>query len=292
IQKGTEDFNLDKLSLTDNSMDDVLSGAYTLPMMADKRLIIVRDAEKMKEKSQKEFLSYAESPAETSCIVFISNKEKTDMRLKFFTQFKKKGEILNFKPLYENKLPYFINSEVKRMKKRINDDAINALIRLVGNNLFEIDAELKKIAIAIGDKEMIALKDVEEHSTDARRSTVFELADFLATKDLASSFKVLKKLNEQGEYPTMILGAVIRHFNNLFQVKELLGKKEGKDSIAKAIRIHPYFLNKYITQSKRFKKSDLKRVFAQLLTTDIALKSRKMPDKLILENLFFELCLG
>jgi DNA polymerase-3 subunit delta len=291
IPKGLEDFNLDKLSCSGDTVDDILSSAYMLPTMANKRMIIVKNAEKMKENHYNNLLKYIESPVETTCIIFISDKDKIDTRLKFFSRFKKKGHILNFKPLYESKLPYFIKNEVKNLNKNIADDAIVRLIQLVGNNLLELDAEIKKISIAIADKKLITKKDVEEYSSDVRRSTIFELADSLGNKDIKSSLKTLKKMFEQGEYPTIILGAVIRHFNNLFEIKERLDKKEKKDEIAKATRIHPYFLNKYISQTRKISKRDIKKVFDSLLLTDIALKSRKLPKKIILEKLFFDLCL-
>ncbi len=289
--KGLSDFNLDKLSLTENSVDDICSSAYLLPTMSDKRLIIVRDAEKLRESGQKQLLKYILDPLDTSCIIFINNKDKVDGRLKFFAALKKKGELMNFKPLYENKLPGFIKLEVKNLNKMIDDDALQYLIRIVGNNLLELEGELTKIAIAIGDKKLISLDDVKEVCSEVRRNTVFELADCLGSKDITSSLRILGKMIEHGEYPTMILGAIIRHFNNLFEIRERVEKRETKEQIAKSTRIHPFFLSKYITQSKKLKKSDIKRVFDSLLLTDIALKSRKLPDKLILEKLFFDLCL-
>jgi DNA polymerase-3 subunit delta len=291
ITKGMGDFNLDKFSLMEKSMQDILEAAYMLPMMADKRLIIVRDAERLKESDHDKFLNYAQKPVDTTCIIFISNKDKADMRLKFFGQFKKNGQIIQFKPLYENKLPYFIKDEVRDLGKTITGDAVNRLIQLVGNNLFELDAELQKISISIGDRKSITLKDVEEYSSDVRRSTVFELADSLGNKNLKSSLKMLKKMLEQGEYPTIILGAVIRHFNNLFQIRERLDKKEEKAEIARAVKIHPFFLNNYISQAKKIPKKDLEKVIDDILSADIALKSRKLPNRTILEKLFFDLCL-
>jgi DNA polymerase-3 subunit delta len=291
IKEGTEDFNLDRVSVSEKGMDDILSSACMLPMMAERRLIIIRDAEKLKERDLNQFLKYAESPSQTTCMIFISNKESVDKRLKFFTAFKKKGEILEFKQLYENKLPFFIKSEVKGLGKMIADDAMSRLIQLVGNNLLELDAELTKIALGIGDKKLIDKRDVEEYSSDVKRSTVFELSDSLGSKDLANSLKILKKMLDQGEYPTLILGSITRHFNNLFMVREKLELKVPKDAIAKAVRVHPYFLNKYITQAKRLSRRDLRKVVDNMLLTDIALKSRKLPGKIILEKLFFDLCL-
>ncbi len=291
VPAGAEEFCFDKLSLTENTIDDVLSSAYMLSMMSPKRLIIVKDAEKMKERDYKAFLKYIESPVATSCVIFISNKEKVDMRLKFFTRFKKKGQVLNFKPLYENKLPPFIMAEARSLHMKITSDAVNYLIRLIGNNLLELDAELRKIALSVGEKGLIELKDVKECCGDVRRNTVFELADSLGKKDLTGSLRILTKMLEHGEYPVAILGAIIRHFNNLFEIKERLEKREKNDAIAKALRIHPFFLKNYISQTRNIAKRDLKRVFESLLLTDIALKSRKLPDKIILEKLFFDLCL-
>ena len=291
IQPGMGDFNLDKLSLSENTMEEVLSSAYMLPMMSERRLIIVRDAEKLKEKGATQFLDFIDNPVESSCIVFISNADKVDQRKKFFSRFKKKGQVLNFKLLYENKLPAFINDEAKSLNKMMAGDAVSLLIRNVGNNLLELEAELKKIALGIGDKKLIELKDVKEYSSDVRRSTVFEFADSIGNKNLSESLRILKKMLEQGEYVGNVLGAVIRHYNNLFEIRERLDRREGQDSIAAATRIHPYFLSNYVSQAKKISKKDLKKVFDSLLLTDIALKSRKLPSKIILEKLLFDLCL-
>src|SRR5436305_59625 len=94
-----------------SSASRVTNAARTLPMMAKRRLVLVRDADDIKADELNQLIPYVSAPCPETCLVFVA--EKADTRIKFFTAFKKKGEMVKLEPLYERQLPGFVRDEAR-----------------------------------------------------------------------------------------------------------------------------------------------------------------------------------
>src|SRR5262249_32506801 len=117
----TKDFNYELFYGKEAGASRIAQAARTLPMMARRRLILVRDADEMKADELAGLISYVGDPAPETCLVFVG--EKIDQRLKFFTAFKKSGVLVKLDPLYERQLPDFVRGEAKARGVTIAPDA-------------------------------------------------------------------------------------------------------------------------------------------------------------------------
>lgn len=289
VDPGFRDFNLNVFYGNECKGDEVFGAAQTLPMFADRRVVLVKKGGELSAGAMEILLSYLQDPSPSTCLVL--QAEKIDGRKKFFAEFKKRGELVEFKRPYENQLGPYVRDEVREAGKKIDAAAAELLAYLVGNNLQELVSQIEKLCIYCGNKEVIGVAEVKAIVSDTKVESVFEFTDALGAKDLGKALRMLTALLRDGEAPLRVLGAVSRHYRQLWQVRELLDRKIPSGDLAKAAGINPYFLKKVTDQARNYKVGELKQVFERMLELDLAFKSGGRSDALF-ERFVMEVCKG
>lgn len=287
VDPGFRDFNLNVFYGNEVKGDEVFSAAQTLPMFAERRVVLVKKGGELNAAAMEMLLSYLQDPCPSTCLIF--QAEKVDGRKKFYAEFKKRGEMIEFKRPYENQLGPYVRDEVRAAGKKIDAAAAELLAYLVGNNLQELVSQIEKLCLYCGKKELITVADVKAIVSDTKVENVFEFTDALGSKDLSKALRLLTALLQDGEAPLKVLGAVARHYRQLWQVRELLDRKIPSADLAKASGINPYFLKKVVDQARNYKPGELKQVFERMLELDLAFKSGGRADALF-ERFVMESC--
>ena len=287
LNPGDQDFNLDVLYANECDGATIVNAAAAYPMMAERRTVIVREIHLLDEQSQTLLLKYAQKPSPTSCVILTSSKSSDagsaikKLRALAFT--------VEAKPLYENQAPQWIKNHVKERGYTISEEAVSLLQINVGVSLRRLASEIEKIGLLLKGRTEISVEDVEAIVGSAKEFTVFELGDAVADKKLDKSLHVLDRLLELGESPVGILAMLIRHFMLLAKAKEMAGSRTQREEIAKLLKINPFFVEKYLQQSAKYKREHLAQIFAVLLRADQHLKSSYQKPRLVLELLIFEI---
>jgi DNA polymerase-3 subunit delta len=125
----------------------------------------------------------------------------------------------------------------------------------------------------VGKRPRILLDDVRTVASSSKAFTVFELARYLSVKDLHNTLKSLDMLFRNGEDTPMMIGALSRHFRQLWRVREMLDRKAARPDIGREVGINPYFLDDTIKQAKNFRRGELRSIFAELYRCDLASKT-------------------
>lgn len=287
VDPGFRDFNLNVFYGNECKGEEIFGAAQTLPMFAERRVVLVKKGGELPAAAQELLLPYLQDPSPTTCLVL--QADKVDGRKKFFLELKKKGEAVEFKRPYENQLGPFVREEIRSAGKRIVPEAAELLAYLVGNNLQELVSQIEKLALFCGSKEVIGVDDVKAIVSDTKVESVFEFTDALGARDLDRAVGLLYTLLKDGEVPLRILGAVARHFRQLWQVRALLEKRVPSGDIAKAAQINPYFLKKVTDQARNYDVRELKRIFERMLELDVAFKSGGN-EKALFERFVLESC--
>jgi DNA polymerase-3 subunit delta len=282
------DFNLNVFYGTECRGGEIAEAAATLPMFAPWRVVLVKKADALPAAALELLLSYLQSPSPSTCLAFLG--EKIDQRKKFFTEFRKHGELVEFKRPYENQLPAFIRNEASARGKGIEPAAAEMLVYLVGNNLQELVSELEKAVLYVGGRDRIAVADIRAVVSDTRVNSVFELADSLGDKNIDRALRSLETLLRGGEAPLLVLAMITRHYRQLWKVRELLDRKTPQPEIGKATGIAPYFLQGVIRQAGNYHVRELKGIFARLFEIDLAMKSGRGRPDVLLETFVMEVC--
>ncbi len=288
ISEDLRDFNLNVYYGNECSGDEIVAVAQTLPMFAEWRVVLVKNSDKLSAVALETLSDYVRDPSPTTCLLFLG--EKIDQRKKFFSEFKKRGELVEFKRLYENQLLPFIRSEAAEQGKKFQPAAAEMLICFSDNNLQELVSQIEKIALYAGKRDIIELDDVKAVVSDTKVDSVFELANSIGEKNLDKALRNIHNLMYDGEAPLLILAMLTRHFRQLWKIRELIEKKVPTTEIGKAVGVHPYFLQGVLRQSKNFRVTELRRIFEKFFALDLALKSGRWNPALVLERLVLEIC--
>lgn len=287
VDESARDFNLMVVSGKDVDPTGLMDTARTFPVFAAQRMIVVKQAQQLTA-AQLEILShYIAEPVAECCLVFCA--DKIDKRKKFFQTFKKKGELVEFKPLYANKIPAFVRDRVRQMDKQFSEDGLELFCKRVGTNLSEIVTELNKVCSYCGDVRLIDAPDVAAVVSDARIDSVFDLTDAIGEKDLSRTLVLLERLQEEGEAPLKILAMITRHFRQLWKTRSLLEQHASQQDIARTVKINPYFVQQIVRQSKKFSLTHYPRAFELFIRLDLALKSSGAHPQALLQQMAMDL---
>jgi DNA polymerase-3 subunit delta len=286
----TRDFNYEQFQGKEVDAGRVVQAARTLPMMAKRRMVLLRDADEMKADQLALLIPYVSSPAAETCLVLTG--EKADQRLKIFGAWKKHGQLVKLDPLYERQLPGFVREEGRARGVRFEPGAAERLCDEIGADLGQLADAVERLAIFTGGpggaERAVAVKDVEECIASTRQRSVFELAEAVGEGNRARALVVLEAMIGARESGVRIVAMLARHVRQLWMAYQL-GRRASKAEVAAALGIPPFFVDGIVAQARRLDRAALERMHDALYRTDVALKSSRLDDGRVLERLVLEL---
>lgn len=288
LKGGMESMNYQSFDAKELDASEVVSAACTLPAFSDRRVVLVRGAEGLKAVQEKELIEYVSNPSPSTCLVFVSGASKVDKGSAFIKALNEKGYLKACNRLNAAELFSWIKKEAKRQGKAITDGAARKLVSIVGDRLRDIKGELDKLVLYIGERGGIGEADIDSAVLDLKEETVFGLADAIGARDVKKALRIYSKVS--GTDTLKILGLISRHIRILLKLKALLRKKGAPQSMASAAGVSQYYLDKYMTSSRRFTEAELERAVFALHRADADLKTGRVPEAVVLPRLMIELC--
>ncbi len=285
---GLRDFNLDVFYAGSSTPSDIVDTIGMFPMMASRRVVVIKEIQNLKEKHLDALLSVVQNPIDTTTLIFTGSK--VDQRKKFYKEFMKTGTMVKFMRPKDSQVPGWIAHTVERFGKRILPNANQLLFQLVGPNLMELHNEIQKVVQFVGDKEVIEYTDIESIVSRFRVESVFELANAVGVGDRATALTCLVHLLDHGENEVGVLALIVRHIRILLLTKEAVSDGLSQQQISARVGVPPFFLKQYIDQSRAWTRPQLERAHRLLLDTDRALKSAPLASHILLENFVVKSC--
>lgn len=288
VSPDSRDFNLDVFYGKECKGEEIATAGQTLPMFAERRIVLVKRSGELPAAALEILTEYVSDPSPSTCMIF--EGDKIDQRKRFFIELKTRGNMVEFKRLYENQLGPFIREEAAAFKKKIEPAALEMLVYLVGNNLQEVAAEVEKVATFVGARDTITVVDIREVVSDTKVDSIFELTDSIGRRDLGKALRNLNTILRDGEAPLMVLAMLTRHFRQLWRVKELSAKRLPPREIGKTAGINPYFINGIVEQARNYRIPEFKEIFERLFATDLALKTSGGKPVSLMVCLLMDIC--
>ena len=282
-----DDFNDNQFYGKEVTAGEILEAAMTYPVFAEKRLVTVKDAHQLSVADLEKLLPYVQNPVPETCLLFIA--DKIDNRRKFFQQFKKSGALVEFKPLSDREIPQYIRNVLNQRDVKISADAVNLFCSMVGGNLHEVHTELDKLLTYIGIAALVDIKDVQAVVSRGRAENVFELGNAVGRGDVAKALTLIMRLRTAGEAPLKILSLLVRHFRQLWKVRELQVQNRPVKDIAKVAGVPFFVVEGLIQQGKKFSRNDFIYAHELFLETDLAMKSSGADADALLDSLILQL---
>lgn len=273
----TEDekaFNQTVVYGKDTNYNDILALARQYPMMGDKQLIIVKEAQdlKLNENETKILENYVENPVESTILVFAHKHKKVDSRKKVFKTLQTKKMLFHSEPIKDYNLAKWIDDEAKNLEIKLAPGISQLLADYLGNDLSRIANELNKMKLVLKNGEVLDGKLVETHIGISKEFNVFELQKALGKKDANNAFKIAYFMgkNPKTNPIVMTIGNLYNFFSNVIVYHTLAN--QSPQTIASEMGVNPYFLKDYAESARLFPLKHATRTISILREIDLKSK--------------------
>ncbi len=288
LEPGTVDLNYHLFYGKEDSGARIVEAASTLPFMSEKRLVVVREGEKLAASDKKEILRYGQSPLSSTCLILLM--DKIDRRESFYTFLMKSGEEVSFNSVKEKDISSWIMNRARKEGKKITLQAALELKERVGGNLRELTNHLTKLFLYVGDKEEVGVEEVRALVGEGREISSFALTEAISERKKDKALKILGKIFSEGRKAPEIIGLISWQMRRLAEAGSRIARGETALEVCQSLGIFPFFRKKFVSQAKKFSPPELKENFYSLLEADRQFKSGKLTPGLILELLVIKLC--
>lgn len=288
LNENTLDFNYSVYYAGDVDMDVLKDSVETLPVMAQSRLVILKNAQNLKENEWQQLSPLFTNPVDSS--VFIIMADKIDKRKKSIKLLLDHVTCTEFKKPYDNQITQWINYIAQGHGLKLTQEASHRLHRLVGNNLTEISNQIEKIKNYAQDKNLIEISDVNSVVSNSKEESVFDFTKAIGKKDRVAALEQLVHLIDQGQNEIGIVSLLARHMRILLTVRSGMDQGIGGAKLASLAQVPAYFIEGYCDQARLWSVKKIEDALVVLNETDKALKSSPVSSHIWLENMVLKSC--
>jgi DNA polymerase-3 subunit delta len=270
----------------DVSVQDIISHAKRYPMMADRQVVIVKEAQNL-SKTIDQLIDYVKNPQTSTVLVFKYKYKTLDKRKALYKSLFKSAVLFDSKRIYEDKVPSWIQNFLKSKGVAITPKAALMLTEFLGNDLSKIVNELNKLIIVIGINNQITPELVEQNIGISKDFNNFELQKSLGNLDHKKAYKIVNYFAQNPKQHPFVLTISIlyMYFTKLMKL-HTVGVK-NPNILSKTLGVNPYFINEYIAVSKNFPMRRISGVLETLRIYD--LKSKGVDSNISDKDLYNEL---
>ena len=279
-------FNQMVLYGKDVSIQDIVSNAKRYPMMAERQVIIVKEAQNL-IKTIEQLVDYAKNPQPTTVLVFNYKYKTLDKRKALYKTLSKAAVVFESKKIYEDKIPSWIQNFLRSKQISITPKAALMLTEFLGNDLSKIANELHKLEIVVGAQKEITPEIIEQNIGISKDYNNFELQKALGNLDHKKAYQIVHYFAQNSKQHPFVLTISIlyMYFTKLMTLHTVRDRNPG--NVAKALGVHPYFVNEYIAVSRNFPMKRISGVLETLRIYDT--KSKGVGANLSPKDLYNEL---
>ena len=293
VPDGFEDFNLDVISGREVRVSRVIDACRTYPMMADLRVVIVRDFMSMFDRrknadsdsdddsaptSHEELLHYLERPNPT-CVLFLIDTASVPANTKLGKSLRNSSvsHSVELNRLDRRQLLQWIVAHLKTAHNAsILPEAAELLIDISGNDLLVLSHELSKLAQYVKDGDAISGEHVKLLATEHKEAAVFDIKDVLFGNKKGNLFELGRIVVDAADTPVSgvigLNGYLISQYMTLWQIARLADKKTPKAEIGSKIGRHGFYFDNLYRDAMRIPASSYPAIFETLLDADSAIK--------------------
>jgi DNA polymerase-3 subunit delta len=288
LDEAEKGFNQQVMYGRDVSIEDIVSSAKRYPMMAERQVIIVKEAQDLSRNIEK-LISYAENPQPTTVLVLNYKYKKLDKRKKLHKAIAKTGFIYESKKMYENQVSDWIRRVLSGKKYQIEPKASQMLVEFLGTDLSKISNELDKLMLILPKETIIDDTHIEDNIGISKDFNNFELRKAVGEKDVLKANRIINYFAENPKNNPLVM--TISLLNSFFtQLLSFHGLKDkSKNSVAKSIGVNPYFVDEYFLAGRNYPMRKVAQVIAILRDADLKSKGvgASQSQKDILKELLF-----
>jgi DNA polymerase-3 subunit delta len=232
LQEGEKSFDQQILYGMDVNARNVIEQLMLFPLLAQRRVVFIREAQQLED--LKELEGYASRPAPSSVLVLCHKGKSLDKRTKLYDAIKKNGFILAADRMKEKEVQSWLMDTASTLHIKLDPEAANLMIELIGNEISQLFPELQKLAISHSNIKPVMPGDIIDLVGMSREYNVFELKNALEAGDIVKTMQIGARIAEQKGYSLIPLIALLNGFYSGLLVVKSLGNA-GDAAIGEAL---------------------------------------------------------
>ena len=287
LSDGLPEFNYNLFEGSRIDWNEVGESIEALPMMSEKRLVVVRSSGIFKTATESVKSFWQERLKDIPPYVHIVFVEKeVDKRGVLYKAIAAAGEAVECAFLDGAELSNWVARGCREAGKEIAPKEVSYLIRSCDAGMNNIKRELEKLFAYCQTR--ITVQDIDRIVTKMPQNRVFEMINGIMEKNAASVFVKLEELKTLKESAFRVLGLICTNFERIFHAKLLCEQGTPHSMVAAAIKVPPYYVRDYIDAAKRFSKPFLRHAICSCAKIDYEVKQGKGGDWLAVERFLLE----
>ncbi len=263
-------------------VDELNRLADTMPFFAERRLILVEDSGFFKSASDA-LVQYLPSMPDTTILLFVETE--VDKRNRLYKKVKDMGYAAELNRQDSAQLARWAGGILTREQKKITKHTMELFLSMAGDDMENIRMELEKLISYTLGREVITDEDVLAVCTVQVTNRIFEMVSAIVNRQPRKAMDLYEDLLTLKEPPMRILFLIARQFNQLLQVKDLMGKGMDKGTIASKLKMQPFVVGKTMPQARQFGREQILSYVEFCVETEEAVKSGRLQDRLAVELL-------
>ncbi|HBK72430.1 MAG TPA: DNA polymerase III subunit delta [Flavobacteriaceae bacterium] len=274
----------------DSSIENIVSNAKRYPMMAERQVIIVKEAQDL-SRTIENLVSYVENPQPTTVLVICYKYKTLDKRKKLSKIISKNGLLFESKKLYENQVGEWIRRVLSGKGYQIEPKAALMLVEFLGTDLSKISNELDKLMIVLPKDSLISPIHIEENIGISKDYNNFELRKAVGERQIVKVNQIINYFSDNPKNnPLVVTISLLNSFFTQLLIYHGLSDK-SKMNVAKALRVNPYFVGDYLSAARNYPMRKVSQIISLLRTADLKSKgvgAQNLATKDILKELLFK----
>lgn len=261
-------FNQMVLYGKDVTIDDIVGNAKRYPMMAEKQVVIVKEAQHL-SRTIENLASYVKNPQLTTVLVICYKYKKLDKRKPLYKAIKKDGVAFESQILKDYKIPAWIQKTAKNVGFSIPQKSAMLLAEHLGTDLGRIVNELNKLKLMLPQGIEITPSHIEEHIGISKDYNNFELKKAIGERNVLKATKIVTYFAQNPKDHPFVLTVTLLNmfFTQLLQYHGLTD--HSPKSVATALRINPYFVDEIQTAARNFPMKNVSQIISHLREMDL-----------------------
>lgn len=282
LPEGMEELN--ETLMDSPATDAVIAACETLPFLAEKRLVIIREHPALmgRTDADEKLIAYIPQVAESCVLIFLA-RGKADARKKLYNAIKKHGAIVSFNALTAAEIDQWIVRTFQGLGKGCAPQVASLLSFTVGTDTALLRTEIEKLAALAGDRDDITEADVHAVATRSTEYNVFQMVDAVVAGQQGKAFALLRDMLTNGEDRLGILAMLLRQFRLMQHVLIMRYEKVPNAEIQKRLGMPSFAAERMMRQAANYSGSAIKQAVDICLQTEYKVKAGLMNQEGSLE---------
>lgn len=247
LEDSERDFNETVCYGPDVTVEQVVTAARRFPMMSERQLVIVKEAQGLK--GIEGLVVYTSAPLDSTVLVLLFHRAKLDKRLGLYKSVSKTGIVLESPAIKDYEISGWISSYFRSRGLAIDPQAAALLGESAGTDLSVIVAETDKLLKNLPESaNLVSVQDIEKNVGISREFSIFELTRELSARNAPKALKIARHLASGARFAMPpAISALYTHFYRILRYEAFLMKnsRASREDAASVLGVNPYFVREY-----------------------------------------------